>query len=322
MIRAGIVGGAGYTGGELIRLLLNHPQCEIAWVYSRSKAGQRIDSVHKDLAGESDETFISKFSDDADVIFLCMGHGESVRFLAENQIGQNTRIIDLSQDFRYNENSERLFVYGLPEFNRLQIMNAQYVANPGCFATAIQLALLPLAANHLLQDDIHVSGITGSTGAGQQPTETTHYSWRTANISLYKPFVHQHLREVTQTLNTLGKQITPPIRFLPFRGNFARGIFAAVYTKTDQSGKMLEKLYADYYQSHPFVILSDSHPDVKQVVNTNKAILALSVHEGNVLIEVVIDNLLKGASGQAAQNMNLMFGLEETSGLKLKATAF
>jgi len=322
MIRATIIGSAGYTGGELIRILLHHPDCEIKSVNSRSQAGKHVYEVHTDLFAETSLVFSDSYDLDVDVIFLCMGHGESKTFIQMHKIPETTLIIDLSQDFRYSSDLDDTFVYGLPEYNRLQIMNAKKVANPGCFATAIQLALLPLAKEGLLKEEIHVSGITGSTGAGHSFTSTSHFTWRSSNISLYKPFAHQHLTEIGRTLEQLQNKSVPAIRFLPFRGNFTRGILASVYTKIDEDLEKVINLFQDYYSPHPFVGLSTSIPDVKQVVNTNKAILYIEKHDDQLLIASVIDNLIKGASGQAVQNMNLMFGLDETSGLNLKPVGY
>ncbi len=322
MIRAGIIGGAGYTGGELIRLLLRHPECEISWIYSRSQAGRPIEAIHTDLIGEIESRFTSTLSWDLDVIFLCMGHGESSRFLEDQEIPEKVRIIDLSQDFRINNPADRIFCYGLPELYREKIKTAQNIANPGCFATAIQLALLPLVQQQLLTEDVHISGITGSTGAGQNPSPAAHFSWRSSNISLYKAFEHQHLNEINKTVKDVQKNWSGSLNFLPFRGNFTRGILTASYLKTDIQLDEIKKLYSDYYSPHPFVFLTDQNPDLKQAVNTNKCILYLEKHGDKLLIVNIIDNLLKGASGQAVQNMNLMFGLNEKSGLELKAAAF
>jgi len=320
MINASLIGGAGYTGGELLRILLNHSEVKIQSVHSRSQSGKNVCEVHRDLLGESDLVFSSTHDLGADVIFLCMGHGESKDFIKNHRISKKTKLIDLSQDFRYAKDTQ--FIYGLPEYNRLHIMNAMNVANPGCFATAIQLALLPLAKEKLLKEEIHVSAITGSTGAGQSLSETTHFTWRTSNISLYKPFTHQHLAEIKETLSLLQGESPPDIHFLPFRGNFTRGILASVYSRIDENFNEIKDIYEDYFKSHPFVQLSDHNPDVKQVVNTNKAIIHLHQQNDMLLIVSVIDNLIKGASGQAVQNMNLMFGLDETSGLKLKPTGY
>jgi N-acetyl-gamma-glutamyl-phosphate reductase len=320
MIKASLIGGAGYTGGELLRILLNHPEVNLRSVHSRSQSGKTVSEIHPDLYGETDLLFSENYDLQADVFFLCMGHGESKAFIDKHNLANKVRIIDLSEDYRYAEDHH--FTYGLPEYNRLHIMNAQNVANPGCFATAIQLALLPLAKEKLLKEEIHVSAITGSTGAGQSLSETTHYTWRTSNISIYKPFKHQHLAEIRKTLNLLQGPDIPAMHFLPFRGNFTRGILASVYTKIDEELTIVKKVYEDYYKPHPFVQLSDHNPDVKQVVNTNKAILHLHQKDDILLIVSVIDNLIKGASGQAVQNMNLMFGLDETSGLKLKPSGY
>jgi N-acetyl-gamma-glutamyl-phosphate reductase len=322
MIRASIIGGAGYTGGELLRILLNHPDCKVKSIHSRSQAGKLVYDVHTDLIDETNLVFSNKYEFNVDIVFLCMGHGESKSFLQKNNIPKKVRIIDLSADFRYTDISDHSFMYGLPEFNRLQIMNANNVSNPGCFATAIQLALLPLAKQGLLHNDIHVSGITGSTGAGQTLAATSHFSWRSSNISLYKPFVHQHLSEINQTLNSIQKEPIPAIRFLPFRGNFTRGILVSAYTQIDEHLETINNIFGEYYESHPFVSISGSNPDIKQVVGTNKAILHIQIHDHQLLVVCVIDNLTKGASGQAVQNMNLMFGLDETSGVKLKPVGY
>jgi N-acetyl-gamma-glutamyl-phosphate reductase len=322
VLRASIIGSAGYTGGELIRILLNHPECELKSVHSRSQAGKHVFEVHSDLLGETNLMFSNAYDLDADVIFLCMGHGESKKFIQEHKLSKDLRVVDLSQDFRYVKNIKDEFTYGLPEYNRLQIKKAAKVANPGCFATAIQLALLPLAKENLLREEIHISAITGSTGAGQSFSATTQFTWRASNTSLYKPFVHQHLWEIDQTLQQIQKKRVPAIRFLPFRGNFTRGILAAVYTKIDQDLGKIKKLYQDYYEPHPFIQLSESNPDIKQVVNTNRAIVSLQKRDAILLIVTVIDNLIKGASGQAVQNMNLMFGFDETCGLKLKPVGY
>ena len=322
MIKAGIIGGAGYTGGEMIRILLKHPQCNIDFVHSRSQAGRYVSELHSDLIGETDLVFTDKLNNNTDVWFLCMGHNESSEFIIKTDIPKDIKIIDLSQDFRLNDPDGCNFIYGLPEVNREKIESAKYITNPGCFATAIQLALLPLAKQNLLNEEIHVSGITGSTGAGQKPVETTHFSWRSSNISIYKAFRHQHLAEISKTLTNMQIGFEPKIKFLPFRGNFARGILAAVYTKVNLSIEEVKTIYNNYYESHPFVYISDKNIDVKQVVNSNKSILYLEKFEDTLMIVNIIDNLVKGASGQAVQNMNLMFGLEETSGLLLKTVAY
>lgn len=321
MVKVGIVGGAGYAGGELLRILLHHPWAEIAFVHSRSQAGKPITSVHSDLFGETDLQFTDSISPDADLLFLSMGHGESQKILAELDLSPQVKIIDLSQDFRLSRPGND-FVYGLPEAFKEEIKEADKIANPGCFATAIQLALLPVAANGLLNQEVHVSAITGSTGAGQSLSSTIHYTWRNNNVSVYKPFVHQHLAEIKQTLQRLNHQWQKDIYFVPMRGSFTRGILVAVQTKITAPLDDLFALYQDFYQQHPFVFVVDFNPDVKQVVNTNKALLHLVKEGEQLLIISVIDNLIKGAAGQAVQNMNLMFGFEETLGLQLKPVAF
>jgi N-acetyl-gamma-glutamyl-phosphate reductase len=322
MIKVGIIGGAGYTAGELIRILLNHPQAELTFVQSGSNGGNLLSDVHTDLLGDSDIKFVAEadFSQ-IDVAFFCMGHGKSKEFLQKNSIPENVKIIDLSHDFRLNREGND-FVYGLPELNREFIRESNRIANPGCFATGIQLAILPLAAAGLIKDELHVNAITGSTGAGQSPSSTSHFSWRNSNLSVYKAFEHQHLGEIQQSLKQLQTNFDSDINFIPVRGNHTRGIFASVYTRFDGSIEDAQKLYQEYYQSHPFVFVSKTNPDLKQVVNTNKAIVYLEKHGNKLMILSVSDNLLKGASGQAVQNMNLMFGLEETMGLNLKAVAF
>lgn len=323
-ITVGIIGGAGYTGGELIRLLLNHPQAEIAFVHSNSQAGKFLYEVHTDLIGETDLRFADKVGN-ADVFFLCTSHNDSRKFLEANKLDAQTKVIDLSQDFRLknrNNLNGRSFVYGLPELNRDQIAKSSNVANPGCFATCIQLALLPLAAHHQLNDEIHISATTGSTGAGQSLSETTHFSWRQNNLSVYKAFDHQHLGEIGESLSQLQPDFEGEINFIPHRGSFTRGIFASVYVKSDLTIEDAKKLFKTFYEGHPFVAVSDEPVDVKQVVNTNKCLLHVAKHGDKLLVTSVIDNLLKGASGQAVQNMNLVFGLQETAGLKLKASYF
>ncbi len=313
MAKIGIVGAAGYTGGELLRILVNHPDVQLTCILSNSQAGKLISDVHTDLLGSTHLRF-SKDLTPVDVLFLCSGHGESKKFLAANDIPWHTKIIDLSTDFR--DESEG-FVYGLAEFQKEKIQSATKIANPGCFATSIELTLLPLAAAGLLTEDVHVSAITGSTGAGQALSPTSHFSWRNNNVSGDKTFTHQHLAEIKQTLGT-----QQAIHFIPYRGNFSRGIMANVYTPYSGTQEQAEKLYEDFYANSPFVFLSPQAVDVKQVVNTNKCFLHLQVHEGQILISSVIDNLIKGASGQAVQNMNLMLGWEEDLGLKLKAVGF
>lgn len=322
MIKAGIIGGAGYTAGELIRILLYHPQVEITFVHSNSHQGHLISDVHTNLVGETYQAFEGAVDvSGLDVLFLCMGHGKSRELLEMMELPADLKVIDLSRDYRLKEERGD-FVYGLPELNKSVIRQSHFIANPGCFATAIQLALLPLAKAGLLQNEIHVNAITGSTGAGQKPVPTTHFSWRNNNLSIYKAFNHQHLDEIRQSVTQLQKDFDKSINFLPHRGDFPRGIFASIYTKTDKSEKELKALYKDFYQDAPFTILANKNPNLKQVVNTNKCLLFVGKHEDKVLIISMIDNLLKGASGQAVQNMNLMFGLEETMGLWLKGVAF
>ena len=320
MIRAGIIGGAGYTAGELIRLLVNHPQVEIAFVHSTSNAGNLLSEVHGGLEGETSMRFCEAYDlAAADVVFLCSAHGQSKGWLAEQRLPEGLRIIDLAQDFR--DESEG-FVYGLPEMNRERIRQARRVANPGCFATAIQLALLPLAAAGLLQDEVHVTAVTGSTGAGVKPSATTHFSWRAANLSVYKAFTHQHLLEIGRNIRLLEPAFDREINFVPMRGDFTRGILASVYTTCELDEEAARKLYADYYAEAAFTHVAERGVDLKQVVNTNKALLHAARHGSKLHVVSVIDNLLKGASGQAVQNMNLMFGLDEREGLRLKASAF
>ncbi len=321
MLKIGIIGGAGYTAGELIRLLLHHPSAEIAFVQSRSSAGKPLHSVHDDLVGDCNLRFCAEMPVEPDVLFLCSGHGESKAFLEKNSFSNSLKIIDLSHDFRLQRPGND-FVYGLPELNRTAICEAQKIANPGCFATAIQLALLPLAAEGMLNDEVHVHAITGSTGAGQQPTDTTHFSWRSNNLSIYKPFGHQHLGEIGQSLRQLQPGFDKSLNFLPVRGNFTRGIFASAYTHCEATESQVKELYRTFYNDAPFTKITDENPSLKQVVNTNKCLLHVEKHGDKLLIISIIDNLLKGASGQAVQNMNLMCGLPETNGIKLKGTAF
>lgn len=320
-MRVGIIGGAGYTAGELIRILIYHPAVQIAFVHSNSNTNKPLHSVHTDLLGETDIHFSATWTNPIDVLFLCTGHDTSKQFLAENTFPNTVKIIDLSKDFRLKADADG-FVYGLPELNKTEIRQATRIANPGCFATAIQLALLPMAKNQWIQEALHIHGITGSTGAGQKPESTTHFSWRNNNISVYKAFTHQHLDEVQQSLAQLQPNLANHINFLPLRGNFSRGIFVSIYTNTHRTLEELQTAYQTYYQDEPFVQLASKNPDLKQVVNTNKCILYLEKIQDKVLIISLIDNLLKGASGQAVQNMNLLFGLEETLGLKLKAIGF
>jgi N-acetyl-gamma-glutamyl-phosphate reductase len=324
-VKAGIVGGAGYTAGELVRLLLHHPHAEIGAVVSSTQAGQPIHTVHEDLLGDTDIAFASELHGDEDVVFLCLGHGHSREWLLKANLPASTKVIDLSNDFRLGADRDvagRHFVYGLPEANREQIRTADSIANPGCFASAIQLALLPLAAAGHLEDAVHVSAITGSTGAGRGLVETTGYTWRTGNISTYKTFTHQHLGEIGETLVGMQPAFNQPIRFIPYRGNFTRGIFASVYTTCELLIPEAQKLYSDYYRDAPFTIVSGKEIHLKQVVNTNKCLVHVAKHDDQVLITTALDNLLKGASGQAIQNMNLLFGFEETAGLGIKASFF
>lgn len=324
-VKVGIVGGAGYTAGELVRLLLHHPHAEIGAVVSSTQAGQPLHSVHDDLLGDTDLAFASGLAGDEDVIFLCLGHGNSRKWLLEANLPTGTKVIDLSNDFRLAADRDvagRHFVYGLPEANREQIRPADSIANPGCFASAIQLALLPLAAAGHLQHAVHVSAITGSTGAGRGLVDTTGYTWRTGNVSIYKAFTHQHLGEIGETLTSLQGSFEQPINFIPYRGNFTRGIFASVYTTSELLIPEVQKLYSDYYQGAPFTVVSEKEVHLKQVVNTNKCLLHLEKHGDQLLITSALDNLLKGASGQAVQNMNLLFGFPETAGLQSKASFF
>ncbi|MCD8073155.1 MAG: N-acetyl-gamma-glutamyl-phosphate reductase [Alistipes sp.] len=326
-IKVGIIGGAGYTAGEALRILLNHPYVCIEFVHSNSNAGKPLSSVHRDLLGDTDLVFTDSLSWDVDAVFLCVGHGAARQFMEDNEVPGHVRIIDLSQDFRLRDKStfdDRKFVYGLTEINMAEISGARNIANPGCFATCIQLALLPLAKAGLLRGDININAVTGSTGAGQKPTPTTHFSWRTANYSVYKTFTHQHLHEIGESLRALQPGVDESARmlFIPARGDFARGIFASVTTLCDLDTEEIYALYNEYYKGSPFTFLSREPIDLKQVVNTNKCLVHLEKQGDVLLINSVIDNLLKGASGQAVENMNLMFGIERTAGLKLKASAF
>ncbi len=335
-LKAGIIGGAGYTGGELIRLLINHPGTEVFFIHSRSNAGKFIYEIHQDLIGDTDLKFtddVSRLGDGSiDVLFLCLGHGESIKFISENKVADKTKIIDLANDFRLTRSSQfetRNFIYGLPELSRDKIRLANNIANPGCFATTIQLGLLPLANAGLLKE-VYTTGITGSTGAGQSLSSTSHFSWRANNIQAYKTLTHQHLGEIYQSLNQL--QETFPnspqdnedrgLSFVPWRGDFTRGIFVSSTINCDLSIIELNKLYADFYAGHPFTHVSKVPIFLKQVVNTNKAVVQLEKAGSKLVVHSAIDNLLKGASGQAVQNMNLMFGLEETAGLQLKSQGF
>lgn len=321
MIKVGVIGGAGYTAGELLRILVNHPETEISFVHSTSNAGNPIHSIHKDLVGDIEGNFTDQLNLDVDVLFICSGHGHSRSFVEGNDIPDSVKIIDLSNDYRLKESADG-FVYGLPELNLEAIKGADKIANPGCFATAIQLGVLPLASAGLLKDDVHVNAITGSTGAGQNPTKTSHFSWRNNNISIYKAFAHQHLGEINQSIQQLQEGYDGEVRFLPVRGNFTKGIFASLYTKCDLSEEEIKSVYTDFYADAAFVHILDYAPDMKQVVNTNKCLVHVEKHDDVVLIQSCIDNLIKGASGQAVQNMNLMFGLDQLTGLRLKPTGF
>jgi N-acetyl-gamma-glutamyl-phosphate reductase len=332
-IKVGIVGGAGYTGGELIRILVHHPQAEIAFIHSNSSAGKSVHEVHGDLIGETDIKFTHELHNNIDVLFLCVGHGEAKKFLAENNVDQKVKVIDLSQDFRLagsvNGGVNRKFVYGLPELNREEIRKAGNIANPGCFATGIQLGLLPLAKMGLV-DNVYTTGITGSTGAGQGFAATSHFSWRANNVQAYKTLAHQHLNEIHESIHQL--QSSFPLKpagdskmglnFIPWRGDFTRGIFISSQFDCDMTQQQLNELYEDYYQDHPFTIVSREPIFLKQVVNTNKCVIQLEKVGTKLVVHSAIDNLLKGASGQAVQNMNLLFGFDECAGLNLKANFF
>lgn len=335
-VKAGIIGGAGYTGGELLRILVNHPDVEISFVHSNSNAGNFIYDMHTDLLGDTDIRFTGELSQEIDVLFLCVGHGDAKKFLDANPIQDNIKIIDLSQDFRLAASSTlkveastqnpqpttRNFIYGLPELNRETIKSAKNIANPGCFASCLQLALLPLAKAGLLTNEVHISATTGSTGAGQSLSQTSHFSWRNNNLSVYKAFSHQHLKEIGESIKQLQPGFSAEISFIPYRGDFPRGIMASVYTECDLSQEELDNLYGEFYANHAFTHVSKKNIDLKQVVNTNKCLIHVEKHGNKVLILSVLDNLLKGASGQAVQNMNLLFGLDEKAGLRLKAQAF
>ena len=326
-VKVGILGAAGYTGGELIRVLLNHPEAEIVFANSESNAGNIVSDVHEGLIGDTN----LKFTDEmpfykVDVVFFCFGHGKSEAFLKEHKIPENVKIIDLAQDFRVKNEELRVknynFIYGLPETHKSMIKGCQHLANPGCFATCIQLAMLPALKAGIISGDIHVNGITGSTGAGQKPGATTHFSWRNDNISVYKTFTHQHLLEINQTVQELCPGYDGRVLFIPQRGCFTRGIFVSAYAKCDKSLEEVQQIYADYYKDAAFTHFVTKSPDMKQVVNTNKALVYVEKYEDQLLMISCIDNLLKGAVGQAVQNMNLMFGLDEKAGLELKASAF
>lgn len=321
MIKVGILGAAGYTGGELIRVLLNHPEADIVFANSESNAGNPVSDVHEGLIGDTDLRFTGDMPfEQVDVVFFCFGHGKSEQFLKEHTIPASVKIIDLAQDFRIKGDHD--YVYGLPEINKSEIQQAQHIANPGCFATAIQLALLPAAQMGLLTKDVAVNAITGSTGAGQKPGATTHFSWRNNNLSIYKAFTHQHLAEIKQSLIQVQGTLDADIDFIPYRGDFARGIFCTAVIKTNAEGNDIVAAYKNFYKDAAFTHYTDKAIDLKQVVNTNKALVHVDVFEGKVLVTSAIDNLLKGAVGQAVQNMNIMFGIDETTGLRLKASAF
>jgi len=318
-IKVAIEGAAGYTAGELLRILLYHPFVDVKYLHSESNAGKPVYAVHKDLLGETELVFNDIDFKDTDVVFLCKGHGQSVKFLAQNALPEHVNVIDLSTDFRDESDG---FVYGLPELQHEKIKTARLIANPGCFATSIELALLPLASAGLLKNEVHITSITGSTGAGQSPSETTHFSWRNNNVSVYKPFRHQHLKEIGMCIHKLQPGFNKSVNLVPVRGNFSRGILTSCYTECSASQAEIDKLYYDFYQSHPFTVISQGNPDLKQVVNTNKCILYLERFEDKLYILSLIDNLIKGASGQAVQNMNLMFGFPEDTGLRLKPIGF
>jgi N-acetyl-gamma-glutamyl-phosphate reductase len=324
-VNIGIIGAAGYTGGELIRILVNHPNANIAFAHSKSQAGKPVYATHTDLLGDTNLVFsgddiqLLLNQEGLNAIFLCSGHGESKKFLDEYSLPESVKVIDLSTDFRNESNG---FVYGLPELQRDAIKIASKIANPGCFATSIELAVLPLANAGLIKDDIHVSAVTGSTGAGQALSATTHFTWRSNNMSIYKAFTHQHLTEIKMTFGKLQGGFDNAVNFVPYRGDYTRGIIANVYTKFEGSLEEAKTMYKDFYASHPFTHVSETPIDLKQVVNTNKCFVHLEVHDGQLLITSIIDNLTKGASGQAVQNMNLAFGLPEDAGLRLKAPAF
>jgi N-acetyl-gamma-glutamyl-phosphate reductase len=326
MIKIGIMGGAGYTAGELLRILLQHPHAQLQWVHSHSQAGKQLSEIHHDLIGETVLCFTNEaVFEEIDVLFLCVGHGEAKKIVPQYNLLSPTyahlKIIDLSQDFRLKK-EDNPFIYGLTELNKVQLKNTQYVANAGCFATCIELALLPLAKQQALKSAVHIQAVTGSTGAGQQPTESTHFSWRNNNVSVYKAFTHQHNAEILQTIRQLQPDFSADFFFIPVRGNFSRGIFATLYTEFNGSLEEAYHLYQDFYGNAQQVIITHNNPDLKIVVNTNKTVIYLEKHNNMLLIISMIDNLLKGASGQAVQNMNVLFGLPEYAGLQLKAVGF
>jgi N-acetyl-gamma-glutamyl-phosphate reductase len=321
MIEAGIIGGAGYTAGELIRILLYHPEVNLNFVYSTSQPGRPVHSIHQDLIGETELKFTNLINKEADVVFLCLGHGNSKKFLSKNEFSERTKIVDLSTDFRMKSN-DHTFVYGLPEINKDKIQSASFIANPGCFATAISLAILPLAQAGFLLEDVHVNAVTGATGAGTSLSKTTHFTWRDNNFSAYKSFEHQHLQEIRQSLKQLQETHSAAINFIPNRGNFSRGIHATAYTKFEGELEEAKLMYSEFYKNAAFTFVTEEELHLKQVVNSNKCLLSLQKFDDKLLITSVIDNLLKGASGQAVQNMNLMFGFKEKTGLNLKASYF
>ena len=336
-IKIGVIGSAGYTGGELLRILIHHPNVDIVFAHSASNAGNKVSEVHTDLLGDTDLQFSATYGNNVDVLFLCVGHGDARKFLDANAIDPHVKIIDLSQDYRLRANTgfkAGTFVYGLPELNREAIRSARNIANPGCFATGIQLALLPLAAKGLLSGEVHINATTGSTGAGQKPSVTSHFSWRSNNLSVYKAFEHQHLQEISESLAQLQPDFLPTgegtllqramqrINIIPQRGNFPRGILSAIYVDSTITEEEAYSLYESYYTTHPFTHISRPNIDLKQVVNTNKCLIHLEKHGNKLFIVSIVDNLLKGASGQAVQNMNLLFGMEETAGLRLKSVGF
>ena len=323
MKKIGILGGSGFTGGELIRILLNHPKFKIKFIYSLSQNGKNIHEIHPDLLGKTDIIFSDQITTDVDVLFLCLGHGKSRIFLDKYNFKSDTILIDLSSDFRLINNNKyksRNFLYSLPEFNREKIKQSKSIANPGCFATAIQIGLLPLLVNNLIKNDIHVNAITGSTGAGKISSDTNNFNWRNNNVSIYKPFNHQHLNEIYQTLNILGND--SKIYFVPYRGNFTRGIFTSIYMKLDHKIKDIEIIYKDFYKNHPFTFLSKNDINLKEVINTNNCHVKIQFYESVIHITTVLDNLLKGASGQAVQNLNIIYGYEESLGLNFKGSIY
>ena len=322
MIKVGIIGGAGYTAGELLRLLINHPEVEIKFIHSNSNAGNKITEIHEGLIGETELLFTDQMPfEEIDVLFFCTAHGDTKKFMESHTLPQSLKIVDLSMDYRLAA-EDNPFVYGLPELNKEVIRKSNYVANPGCFATCIQLALLPLAKNQLIHKNVMVNAITGSTGAGVKPGATSHFSWRNNNMSIYKPFVHQHVPEIKQSLRQLQGSFNSDIDFIPYRGDFARGIFATIVLHSKANTDSLYQMFEEFYADAPFVHICEKNLDLKQVVNTNKCLIHIEKHDDKLLIVSCIDNLLKGASGQAVQNMNLLFGLDETTGLRLKPSAF